>query len=61
MEETTKIGGKGMTELPTIQLGKWVLGELKKLDSVAYLRFVSVYHTFTDPKDFEKELKVLSE
>lgn len=57
----SKIRGRGMTEVPTVQLGKWILGELKKLDPIAYLRFVSVYHTFSDPKDFEKELKVLTE
>lgn len=56
-----KIRAKGMREVPTAQVGRWVLAELKKLDQVAYLRFASVYRTFTDPKDFEKELKILAE
>lgn len=56
-----RIRNRGLTEVQSVQLGKWLLGELKRLDPVAYLRFVSVYHTFTDPKDFEKELKVLTE
>lgn len=56
-----KIRAKGLKEVPSSLLGKWVLGELRKLDSIAYLRFVSVYRTFSDPKDFEKELRILSE
>ena len=57
----SKIRVRGLREVPTMQLGKWVLVELKKLDPVAYLRFISVYHTFTDPKDFAKELKILTD
>lgn len=56
-----KIRVKGLREVPTTQLGKWILTELKKLDPIAYLRFVSVYNTFTDPRDFEKELKILTD
>lgn len=48
-----------LKEISSSQIGKWVLSELKKLDGVAYLRFASVYHTFEDPKDFERELKSL--
>lgn len=40
-------------------LGNLVLKELKKMDGVAYLRFASVYHTFSDPKDFAKEIESL--
>lgn len=56
-----KIRSKGLKEVPSSLLGRWVLAELKRLDSIAYLRFVSVYRTFSDPKDFEKELRVLTE
>ncbi|TSC65744.1 MAG: hypothetical protein CEO21_339, partial [Microgenomates group bacterium Gr01-1014_80] len=35
------------------------LKALKKMDSVAYLRFASVYRTFENARDFEKELKSL--
>lgn len=56
-----KIRIRGLREVPTPQLGKWILTELKKLDPIAYLRFVSVYNTFTDPRDFEKELKILTD
>lgn len=56
-----KIREKGMQEVPSQVLGKWILSELKKLDPIAYLRFASVYRTFTDPKDFKKELEILSQ
>ncbi len=55
----SRIRGKHMQEIPSQALGKWVLSELKKLDPVAYLRFASVYRTFSDPKDFKKELENL--
>lgn len=54
-----KIRTKRFKEIPSQQIGKWVLTELKKLDSVAYLRFASVYRSFEDPKDFAKEIKTL--
>lgn len=55
----SRIREKCLQEIPSQALGKWVLVELKKLDSVAYLRFASVYRTFSDPKDFEKEIDTL--
>lgn len=55
----TRIRKKRLKEISSALLGKWVLAELKKLDSIAYIRFVSVYRTFQDPKDFEKEIKNL--
>ena len=54
-----KIRSRRLGEVPSQQIGKWVLAELKKLDPVAYLRFASVYHSFGDPKDFAKEIRTL--
>jgi len=54
-----KIRSKGAREVPSSSIGKWVLIELKKLDRVAYLRFASVYRTFQELSDFEKEMKTL--
>ena len=54
-----KLRLKGIREIPSSILGNWVLKELKKLDGVAYLRFASVYRTFEEPQDFERELKSL--
>lgn len=55
-----RIRERGLSEVPSSVLGKWILAELKKLDPIAYLRFASVYRSFVDPKDFEKELEILS-
>lgn len=54
-----RIRVKRLQEVPSQTLGKWVLSELKKIDPIAYLRFASVYRTFSDPKDFRKELETL--
>lgn len=55
----SRIREKHLQEIPSQVLGKWVLSELRKLDSVAYLRFASVYRTFSDPGDFKKEIDTL--
>ena len=44
-------------EIKSEQIGAKVINALKKLDKVAYLRFASVYRSFKDIKDFEKEIK----
>lgn len=54
-----RIRTRGIREIPSQIIGKWVLSELKRLDQVAYLRFASVYHAFGDPGDFKKELETL--
>ncbi len=54
-----RIRVRGLKEVPSVTLGKWVLSELKRIDGVAYLRFASVYRDFGNPKDFLSELKSL--
>ncbi len=55
----SRIRGRALEEIPSQMLGKWALSELKKMDPVAYLRFASVYRTFSDPKDFKREIETL--
>ncbi len=43
----------GDAEVPSIRIGELVMDGLKQLDSVAYIRFASVYKDFTEAKDFE--------
>ena len=43
----------GNTEVASGQIGEMVMDGLKQLDSVAYIRFASVYKDFTEAKDFE--------
>ncbi len=42
-------------------IGEMVLNALGTLDSVAYVRFASVYRAFSDPEDFAEELRRLSQ
>jgi transcriptional repressor NrdR len=46
-------------EISAKQLGDLVLGRLKGLDRVAYIRFASVYKDFQDLDEFTRELKGL--
>ena len=46
-------------EITTRQIGEMVMEALRKLDEVAYIRFASVYRSFTDIPTFMAELKAL--
>ena len=44
---------QGDTEIPSQRIGELVMEGLKGLDSVAYIRFASVYRDFREARDFE--------
>ncbi len=46
-------------EIPSLLLGELVMDALKVIDSVAYVRFASVYRDFKDLPDFVKALEGL--
>ena len=46
-------------EIATVEIGAFVMDELKKLDKVAYVRFASVYRHFRDIGEFMHELQGL--
>jgi transcriptional repressor NrdR len=46
-------------EVTTQEVGIEVLGELRRLDEVAYLRFASVYKDFQELTDFEREVGLM--
>lgn len=54
-----RIRRRHLKEVQSQDLGKWILSELKRLDPIAYLRFASVYRTFSDPRDFKREIETL--
>jgi transcriptional repressor NrdR len=54
VEETVR--ATGCAELPTHEVGLAILGPLRELDEVAYLRFASVYCAFESLEDFETEI-----
>ena len=43
----------GESEVPVSRIGELAMAELQRLDSVAYIRFASVYRDFGEAKDFE--------
>ncbi|SFQ33391.1 transcriptional repressor NrdR [Amycolatopsis arida] len=50
------IRATGVAEIPSHEVGLAILGPLRELDEVAYLRFASVYRSFSSIEDFEKEI-----
>ena len=46
--------GLGENDIPTSTIGKFIMGDLARLDQVAYVRFASVYKNFKEAKDFEQ-------
>jgi transcriptional repressor NrdR len=50
---------EGWAEVPAHEIGMAILGPLRELDEVAYLRFASVYRAFESADDFEAEIAIL--
>jgi transcriptional repressor NrdR len=57
VEETLRL--EGWAEVPSNEVGLAILGPLRELDEVAYLRFASVYRAFESASDFEAEIQIL--
>jgi transcriptional repressor NrdR len=53
------IRSRGSGEIPSQEIGLAILGPLRELDEVAYLRFASVYRGFESLSDFEQEIASL--
>ena len=49
----------GELEVTSMQIGEFVLEQLKKLDLVAYIRFASVYFNIENPEGFQKLMREL--
>ena len=57
VEDTLRL--EGAAEVPAHEVGLAILGPLRELDEVAYLRFASVYRAFESADDFEDEIALL--
>jgi transcriptional repressor NrdR len=57
VEDTVRQSGSA--EVPSNEVGLAILGPLRELDEVAYLRFASVYRSFDSVADFELEIEDL--
>ena len=51
----------GDSEVPAARVGAMVMDGLRALDSVAYIRFASVYKDFTEARDFEQFAGTIAE
>ena len=55
VEETVR--SHGSSQVNANDIGLAILGPLRELDEVAYLRFASVYRSFSSADDFEAEIR----
>ena len=55
----TSLRASGQPEVPADEVGVAILGPLRELDQVAYLRFASVYRQYESVDDFESEIALL--
>lgn len=56
---THRLRSLGEREVPSRQVGEYVMEELRHLDEVAYVRFASVYRSFQDVEAFREEVDKL--
>jgi len=54
-----KLNNRFEKEIKSSEIGELVMGELKALDEIAYVRFASVYRQFKDLNTFVEELSKL--
>ena len=52
IQRQVETAGEG--EVPSSRIGELVMEGLRQLDSVAYIRFASVYRDFSEARDFEE-------
>ncbi|NLK93770.1 MAG: transcriptional repressor NrdR [Clostridiales bacterium] len=53
------ISNRMLTEVPSDYIGEMIMGKLKEIDEVSYVRFASVYRQFKDINTFLEEIKGL--
>ena len=57
----SQLRATGEREVPSEMIGNLVMGQLKELDKVAYIRFASVYRSFEDIRGFGEEIAKLED
>ena len=58
-EVEENVRASGVAEIDAHEVGLAILGPLRKLDQIAYLRFASVYQGFESLEDFEEAIETL--
>lgn len=58
---TTQLMERSSREITTSEIGEIIMGHLKKLDDIAYIRFACVYRRFKDIDDLMGAIATLNE
>ncbi|MDR3152632.1 MAG: transcriptional regulator NrdR [Bifidobacteriaceae bacterium] len=58
-EAEEKVRSLGLSQIDSYDIGHAVLGPLRKVDVIAYLRYASVYKAFEELDDYIAEIKKL--
>ncbi len=56
-----RLESSGESDIPTKTIGSLIMDALKSLDSVAYVRFASVYRNFREARDFEEFIEKIAD
>lgn len=56
-EVEAELFGRGAAEVPSRAIGELVMARLKTLDHVAYIRFASVYLSFTSLRELQEAIE----
>ena len=56
----TALRQRGAPEVPSEEIGELVMDHLRDLDHIAYIRFASVYRSFADLEELQRELEGLA-
>ena len=56
-----QVEANGDSEFPSNRIGELVMDGLRQIDSVAYIRFASVYRDFSEASDFEEFASTVQE
>lgn len=59
MEIEAALRQRDSVQIPSMDIGNIVMDKLKLLDNVSYIRFASIYRSFADVDDFQKEVRRL--
>ena len=56
-----ELRGCGLCEVPAQQVGELVMGRLRAIDDIAYVRFASVYRSFADTDSLMQQVEEFRE
>lgn len=60
IEEEAHIASGNTHEIPSRDVGEMIIARLQRIDTVAYLRFLSVYRNFENAEEFIQEIRSLA-